>query len=44
MFNLNPVPAEARKRLKVLIERLLLDWASGVEIPTPPHDNDTRTD
>ena len=44
MFNLNPVPAEARKRLKVLIERLLLDWAGGVENPTPPHDNDTRTD
>ncbi len=39
IFNLNPVPAEARKRLKVLIERLLLDWAAGVEIPTPPHDH-----
>jgi hypothetical protein len=40
VFNLNPVPVDKRKRLKALIERLLLDWAAGVENPTPPYDHE----
>lgn len=43
LFNLSPLPDEARLRLKALIERLLLEWAGTVENPTPPHDNDTPT-
>jgi AcrR family transcriptional regulator len=41
MFNLSPIPAEARLRLKALIERLLLEWAGAVETPASPNDHTT---
>lgn len=39
LFNLSPVPAEVRPRIKALIERLLLDWADAVESPAAPNDH-----
>lgn len=41
LFNLSPMPTEARLRLKALIERLLMEWAGAVETPAAPNDHTT---
>lgn len=39
LFNLSPVPAAVRPRLKALIERLLIEWAGAVETPAASNDH-----
>jgi AcrR family transcriptional regulator len=41
MFNLSPLPASARPKLKALIERLLLEWSSPVESPPAANDHES---
>jgi AcrR family transcriptional regulator len=38
IFNLGPLPAEARPRFKALLEQLLLEWSGPVEKPSPQID------